>query len=73
MLTGPNLPAQAAVAEVVAASGARIIASGGVASLADVTALVSLARNHANIHGVIIGKAIYEKRLTVAQALVEAI
>jgi len=73
MLTGPNLPAQAAVAEVVAASGARIIASGGVANLADVTALASLARTHANLHGVIIGKAIYEKRLTVAQALVEAI
>jgi phosphoribosylformimino-5-aminoimidazole carboxamide ribotide isomerase len=72
MLTGPNLPAQAAVAEAVAPAGAQVIASGGVARLADVTALAALARTHANLHGVIIGKAIYEKRLTVAQALAEA-
>ncbi len=71
MLTGPNLPAQAAVADAVAATGAQIIASGGVAQLADVTALAALARSHANLHGVIIGKAIYEKRLSVAQALAE--
>ena len=72
MLTGPNLPAQAAVAEAVETTGAQIIASGGVAVLGDVSALASLARTHANLHGVIIGKAIYEKRLTVAQALAEA-
>ena len=72
MLTGPNLPAQAAVAEAVAPAGAQVIASGGVARLADVTALAALARTHSNLHGVIIGKAIYEKRLTVAQALAEA-
>ena len=69
MLTGPNLPAQAALAEAVAADGAQVIASGGVSQLADVSALGALAKRLANLHGVIIGKAIYEKRLTVAQAL----
>jgi phosphoribosylformimino-5-aminoimidazole carboxamide ribonucleotide (ProFAR) isomerase len=56
----------------VAAGGAQVIASGGVAQLADVEALAALAKRHANLHGVIIGKAIYEKRLTVAQALAAA-
>jgi phosphoribosylformimino-5-aminoimidazole carboxamide ribotide isomerase len=72
MLTGPNLTAQAALAEAVAAEGAQVIASGGVSQLADVVALAGLAKAHANLHGVIIGKAIYEKRLTVAQALAAA-
>lgn len=72
MLTGPNLSAQAALAEAVAAGGAQVIASGGVSRLADVEALAELAKKHANLHGVIIGKAIYEKRLTVAQALAVA-
>ena len=69
MLTGPNLSAQQALAEAVAAVGAQVIASGGVSKLADVEALAALAKTHANLHGVIIGKAIYEKRLTVEQAL----
>jgi len=66
MLTGPNLAAQAAMC---GAIKARVIASGGVARLADVEALVALARAHANLDGVIIGKALYEKRLTLAEAL----
>ncbi len=66
MLTGPNLAAQAATC---AAVGARVIASGGVSQLADVEALGALARRHGNLDGVIIGKALYEKRLTLADAL----
>ncbi len=66
MLTGPNLAAQETMA---AAVKAQVIASGGVAQLSDVTALCALAARQANLHGVIIGKAIYEKRLTLADAL----
>jgi phosphoribosylformimino-5-aminoimidazole carboxamide ribotide isomerase len=66
MLTGPNLDAQAAMC---AAIKANVIASGGVSRLEDVSALAALANVHANLHGVIIGKAIYEKRLTVQDAL----
>ncbi|WP_404422339.1 1-(5-phosphoribosyl)-5-[(5-phosphoribosylamino)methylideneamino]imidazole-4-carboxamide isomerase [Nibricoccus sp. IMCC34717] len=69
MLTGPNLPAQQAMLEAVKCG---VIASGGVANQSDIPALAALARTHANLDGVIIGKAIYEKRVDVAQALADA-
>jgi phosphoribosylformimino-5-aminoimidazole carboxamide ribotide isomerase len=50
----------------------RVIASGGVSRQEDVPALVELGRAHANLDGVIIGKAIYEKRVDVAEALRQA-
>jgi len=68
MLTGPNLPAQEALARAVAGT-TQIIASGGVSQLSDVVNLHELAKRVPNLHGVIIGKAIYEKRLTVSEAL----
>jgi phosphoribosylformimino-5-aminoimidazole carboxamide ribotide isomerase len=68
MLTGPNLPAQEALARAVAGT-TQIIASGGVSQLSDVVNLSELAKRVPNLHGVIIGKAIYEKRLTVSEAL----
>jgi phosphoribosylformimino-5-aminoimidazole carboxamide ribotide isomerase len=70
MLTGPNLPAQQAMLENVKC---RVIASGGVSRQEDVPALVELGRTHANLDGVIIGKAIYEKRVDVAEALRQAL
>ncbi|HZZ58649.1 MAG TPA: 1-(5-phosphoribosyl)-5-[(5-phosphoribosylamino)methylideneamino]imidazole-4-carboxamide isomerase [Opitutaceae bacterium] len=66
MLTGPNLPAQAAMA---AAVRARLIASGGVSSPGDVERLAELARSHPNLEGVIVGKALYEKRVTLPELL----
>ncbi len=60
MLTGPNLPAQKAM---LAAGTFRVIASGGVSRLEDVVQLAELASRHANLDGVIVGKAIYEKRV----------
>lgn len=66
MLTGPNLPAQEALALAVKS---QVIASGGVSQLSDVVALNELSKRVLNLHGVIIGKAIYEKRLTVGEAL----
>jgi len=68
MLAGPNLAAQEAMLNAVSA-GCRVIASGGVSRQGDVDALVALAKRHINLEGVIIGKAIYEKRVDLAQAL----
>ncbi len=64
MLAGPDLIGLAAAAK---ATAIPIIASGGVASLADVAALKAVP----GIVGVISGKAIYEGRFTVVEALRE--
>ena len=64
MLTGPNLPALEELARAVPAVG--LIASGGIASLAH---MESLRNVKGRIEGVIIGKAIYEGKLTVAEAI----
>jgi phosphoribosylformimino-5-aminoimidazole carboxamide ribotide isomerase len=69
MLTGPNLGAQEAMLKTVKAG---VIASGGVSQQSDVSALKDLGKRYANLDGVIIGKAIYEKRVDVAEALRQA-
>jgi phosphoribosylformimino-5-aminoimidazole carboxamide ribotide isomerase len=66
MLTGPNLSAQEAMLSTVKC---RVIASGGVSQQNDVEAIKTLAKKFTNLDGVIIGKAIYEKRVDLAQAL----
>lgn len=66
MLTGPNLVAQEAMAEAV---DAHVIASGGVSELSDVQALAEIEKRRPNLDGVIVGKAIYEKRVTVEELL----
>lgn len=66
MLTGPNIPAQEAMLATVKCS---VIASGGVSQQSDVDTIKALAKKHANLDGVIIGKAIYEKRVDLVQAL----
>ena len=62
LLKGVNVDATAALA---AATALPVIASGGVAGAADVTAL----RVYPNIVGVIVGRAIYDGRLTLPDAL----
>jgi phosphoribosylformimino-5-aminoimidazole carboxamide ribotide isomerase len=64
MFTGPNLPALEELSRTV--PDVDLIASGGVASLEHVE---SLGRLDARIEGVIIGKAIYDGKLTVADAI----
>jgi len=71
MLTGPNLAAQEAMLKNVSAK-CGVIASGGVSRQGDVGALAALAKRYANLDGVIIGKAIYEKRVDLAQAIADA-
>ncbi|MBO0959033.1 1-(5-phosphoribosyl)-5-[(5-phosphoribosylamino)methylideneamino]imidazole-4-carboxamide isomerase [Neobacillus sp. MM2021_6] len=63
-LSGPNI---AAVCEMAETTGKNVIASGGVSSLADLKAL-STAKN---ISGPIVGKALYENRFTLKEALEE--
>lgn len=62
LLRGVNVEATAALATAVPIP---VLASGGVAGPADIAAL----RRHANIAGVVIGRALYEGRLTLAEAL----
>ena len=62
MLTGPDVDGLAAA---VAASDVPVVASGGVASLDDLRALASIP----GLAGIITGKAVYEGRFTVAQAM----
>ncbi len=66
MLTGPNLSAQETMAECVKA---QIIASGGVSCREDVVALAAIEKRRPNLSGVIVGKAIYEQRVTVPDLL----
>jgi phosphoribosylformimino-5-aminoimidazole carboxamide ribotide isomerase len=63
MLVGPDVEGLRAAA---AATDVPVIASGGVASLADVASLGCVP----GLAGVITGKALYEGRFTVAEALV---
>ena len=63
-LAGPNIDAVCEMAEV---TGKTVIASGGVSSLADLQAIASKG-----ISGAIVGKALYENRFTLKEALARA-
>ncbi len=67
MLAGPDLEGLSAVA---ARTRIPIIASGGVASVQDIQALKTLAPR--GVVGAIIGRALYEGRLTLEAALAAA-
>ena len=61
MLSGPNIPYTRMLTE---ETGINIIASGGVSCMDDLTRLYD-----AGIHGAIIGKALYEKRIDLHEAV----
>ena len=63
MLGGPNLAQMAAICD--AAPECSITASGGVSSPRDVSNLIALARP--NLRAVIVGKALYDGRTTLAE------
>ncbi len=65
MLTGPNLNALRRLSD--AAPPLQLVASGGISSLADLTALRDMKL--ANLSGVIVGRALYEGRFTIGEAL----
>jgi len=66
MLTGPNFAAQEAMLN---AGNFNVIASGGVSRREDVVKLAELSRRYANVDGVIVGKALYEKRVELPDLL----
>jgi phosphoribosylformimino-5-aminoimidazole carboxamide ribotide isomerase len=66
MLAGANV---AATAELARSSGLGVIASGGVASLADIRALAAHTRD--GIEGVVVGRALYTRALDLAAAIAE--
>lgn len=61
MLKGPNLHY---TAEIVEKTGLNVIASGGISSLKDLEILKGI-----NVYGAIIGKALYEKRISLRNAI----
>lgn len=66
MLTGPD---SSGLARVMERTGVGVIASGGVSSLEDLVALRELRSGSRSLLGAIAGKAIYEKRFTVAEGI----
>ena len=64
MLEGPDLQE---VARVAAAVGGSFVYSGGIGALSDLEGLARLKAS--SLTGVIVGKALYERRFTVAEAL----
>lgn len=64
MLTGPNLGSLSAFTHAV---GVPVIASGGVSTLADITLLKRLEPS--GVEGAIIGKALYDGRIDLKEAL----
>ncbi|HEX6311906.1 MAG TPA: 1-(5-phosphoribosyl)-5-[(5-phosphoribosylamino)methylideneamino]imidazole-4-carboxamide isomerase [Acidimicrobiia bacterium] len=66
MLAGPDVDQLAAV---LGAAGLPVIASGGVATLADLTALRDLRGGERSPAGAVVGTALYEGRFTVEAAL----
>jgi phosphoribosylformimino-5-aminoimidazole carboxamide ribotide isomerase len=63
-LAGPNLPFLRRMAQ---ASSIPVIASGGIGDLTDLLSLLSLAP--LGVEGVIVGRALYDGRVDLAEAL----
>lgn len=63
-LTGPNLEL---LAQVCAATDAPVVASGGVSTIDDLTAIAGLVDQ--GVEGAIVGKALYAGRFTLPEAL----
>ena len=61
MLTGPDLPT---LSQATLYPKAKIVAAGGIGSIGDLAALKEI-----DIEGAVIGKALYEKRFTLKEAI----
>ncbi len=62
-------PAINQLTEIANATSSKIIASGGVGTLAHLHQLAESAAANSNIEGAIIGRALYEQRFTVSEAI----
>jgi phosphoribosylformimino-5-aminoimidazole carboxamide ribotide isomerase len=61
-------PALSELARIASATTAQVIASGGVGDLSHLKSLGSLAAEHPNLEGAIVGRALYERRFSVPEA-----
>ncbi|HVE94562.1 MAG TPA: 1-(5-phosphoribosyl)-5-[(5-phosphoribosylamino)methylideneamino] imidazole-4-carboxamide isomerase [Acidimicrobiales bacterium] len=66
LLAGPDA---AGLTDALAATDVAVIASGGVSSLDDIRALAALESSGRRLAGAITGRAVYERRFTVAEAV----
>ena len=64
MLTGPNVEQTSLIAR---EAGLRVTASGGVSSIEDLLKLKAVCES--GVDSVIVGKALYERRFTLREAL----
>jgi phosphoribosylformimino-5-aminoimidazole carboxamide ribotide isomerase len=62
-------PALEELTRIAARTSAPVIASGGVGDISDLHVLALEAESHENLEGVIVGRALYERRFTVAEAI----
>jgi phosphoribosylformimino-5-aminoimidazole carboxamide ribotide isomerase len=62
-------PALDELERIAAATEARVIASGGVGTTDDLAALAQLGARTPNLEGAIVGRALYERRFGVAEAI----
>lgn len=62
-------PATDELSRIATATRAAVIASGGVGDLGDLEALAALGRVTTNLEGVIVGRALYERCFSVAEAI----
>ena len=65
-LEGPDVNG---LANLLASTAAPIIASGGVSGLADIEALARISGEHGGLEGVLVGRALYEGRVLLSEAL----
>ncbi len=63
-------PALTELARIAAATEAKVIASGGVGELSHLRALAAEGSSYLNLEGAIVGRALYERKFTVAEAIV---
>jgi phosphoribosylformimino-5-aminoimidazole carboxamide ribotide isomerase len=62
-------PALGELSEIAVATEAQVIASGGVGDLSHLKALAKLGAEVPNLEGAIVGRALYERRFTVAEGI----
>lgn len=66
MLSGPNVDLYRAITRI---TPAKVIASGGISTIADLVVLAEEARTGSNLEGSIVGKALYAGRFTLPEAM----
>jgi phosphoribosylformimino-5-aminoimidazole carboxamide ribotide isomerase len=62
-------PAVEELRRIAAETSAQVIASGGVGTLADLEALAELGDGASNLEGAIVGRALYERKFSVAEGI----